>query len=65
MREQNEAALNLGELAGTVDRIRDMLGRLAQPQRGVVAQALFPSIMTLERAMGRLAADVLKARDGK
>jgi hypothetical protein len=64
-REQNEAVLNLDELTGTIDLVRDMLGRLAQPQRGDVARALFPSLMTLERAMGRLAGDVLKARDGK
>jgi hypothetical protein len=64
-REQDEAALSLGELAGTIDRAREMLGRLAQPQRGAVARALFPSLMILERSLARLGADVLSARDGK
>jgi hypothetical protein len=59
-REQDEAALTLGGLAGTVDRVREMLGRLAQPQRGQVAGAVLPSIMSTQRAIGRLLADVLK-----
>jgi hypothetical protein len=64
-REQDEAALNLGELAGTIDRVREMLGRLAQPQRGAVARALWPSIIALDRAVALLRDDALKCRDEK
>ena len=54
MREQNEAALNLGHLVGTIDRVREMLGRLAPPQRTAVAKALLPSVEAAERCLAQL-----------
>jgi hypothetical protein len=54
MREQNEANLHLGMLVGTIDRVRDMLERLAPPQRTEVARALLPSLQPVEQALTRL-----------
>jgi hypothetical protein len=54
MREQNEANLHLGMLSGSVDRIRDMLRMLAQPQRAAVARGLDEGVRVLEKAVAKL-----------
>jgi hypothetical protein len=54
MREQNEAALNLDMLAGAIERVREMLARLAPPQRTQVAKALLPSVEAAERCLAQL-----------
>jgi hypothetical protein len=54
MREQNEANLQLGILTATVERIGEMLQRLAQPQRAAVARGLDDEVRVLEQAVAKL-----------
>jgi hypothetical protein len=58
MREQNEASFPLAMLADAVDRIREMLQLLAQPQRAAVARGLENGVSALEQAVTKLRRDI-------